>query len=301
MAVSIKRFLQARYDAGENIEVVKRLVSPLLSPSMKVLDIGPGTGDLIVHVLGESATRGLNVEAHVLDYLQSILDRFPSEVVKHLFNLHELADASNAMRQLPLDAGSFDLVCFTEVIEHITFPQTMISEIARILKPGGLFIITTPNIVCLGNRIATLFGTDKVFRSVGEEGFISTIEFNSYGHVAHYSPKSLMQLLSPWFAIATRTGACFKVPLLRFFQTGLARMLPNLANHVVLVARRNEVAETALRIVPCLLTGATELTLPDGRCLHPVPHNRVCYDCPYFHKDFLHSLHRRKKADYRPK
>lgn len=301
MAVSIKRFLQARYDAGENIEVVKRLVSPLLAPSMKVLDIGPGTGTLITHVLEESDARGLRVEAHVVDYLQSILDRFPSGVVKHLFNLHELADTQTEVRRLPLESGMFDMVFFTEVIEHITFPQVMMSEIARVLKPGGRLIITTPNIVCLGNRIATLFGTDKVFRKVGEEGFISNIEFNSFGHVAHYSPKSLMQLLSPWFSIEKRTGACFKIPALRFFQTQLAALLPNLSNHVVLVAARSASAETSLRIVPCMLTGATELTLPDGRCLHPVPHNRVCYDCPHFHKDFLHPLDRRKKASFRPR
>ena len=301
MLGSLKRWLQAKYDAGENIEVVKRLVSSLLRPSMKVVDIGPGRGELLGHVREESAARGLQVEAHAVDYLPSILERFPEDVRTHLFNLHELADTGTEVRRLPLETGQFDMAFFTEVIEHITFPQVMISEFARILKPGGLFVITTPNIMCLGNRIATLFGTAKVFRKVGEEGFVASIEFNSYGHVAHYSPKSLMQLLSPWFSIETRTGACFKLPVLRFFQTALAAMLPNLANHIVLVAKRNEAAETSLRIVPCMLTGVTELTLPDGRCLHPVPHNAICYGCPHFHKDFLHRWDRRKKPGYRPR
>ncbi|GEM_PF-1925947 len=301
MSGGLRRRLQAKYDAGENIEVVKRLLEPLLRPGMSIADIGPGTGELVSHIRTFARGRGIALELHVVDYLQSILDRFPDDVRKHLFNLHTLADTSEEIRRMPLGDGIFDVVAFTEVIEHITFPQIMISEIARVLKPGGLLVITTPNIFCLGNRLATLFGTDKLFRKVGEEGFVSTIEFNSFGHVAHYSPKSLIQLLEPWFEIEKRTGACFKLPGLRFFQTALARMFPNFANHVVLIARRRDISDTSLRIVPCLLTGATELTLPDGRCLHPVPHNGICYDCPHFHKDFLHRLDRRKKAAYRPK
>jgi SAM-dependent methyltransferase len=301
MLGKLKAALQAKYDAGENIEVVKRIVDTLLRPGMKIIDVGPGTGSLVRHVHESAKERGIDVELHVADYLPSILDSFPGDVVKHLIDLHQLADTSQGIRRVPLPDAAYDMVFFTEVIEHITFPQIMISEFARILKPGGRLVITTPNILCLGNRLATLLGTDKLFRKVGEEGFVATIEFHAYGHVAHYSPASLSQLLSPWFSIERRTGSCFKIPALRFWQTGLASMLPNLANHIVIVAAKRDIADSTLRIAPCALTGATELTLPDGRCLHPVPHNIVCYSCPHFHKDWLHPRDRRKKASYRPR
>ena len=301
MLGKIKAALQANYDAGENIEVVKRLVQPLLQPGMDIVDIGPGTGSLMHFVFDDARSRGIPLHVHVLDYLQSVLDRFPDDMHKHLFNLHELADTSQGIGRMPLPDATFDMVVFTEVIEHITFPQIMMSEFARILKPGGRLIITTPNIFCLGNRLATLFGTDKLFRTVGEEGFVSTIEYHSYGHVAHYSHASLAQLLSPWFTIERRTGSCFKVPVLRFWQTRLAAMFPKLANHIVLVAQKRNIADSSLQVADCALTGATELALPDGRCLHPVPHNVICYSCPQFHKDWLHPRDRRKKAGYRPR
>lgn len=48
---------------------------------------------------------------------------------------------------LPFKNNSFDLVTSLHVIEHIKHEQvtTFISEILRVLKPGGFFIIITPN------------------------------------------------------------------------------------------------------------------------------------------------------------
>ncbi|MDH7514990.1 MAG: class I SAM-dependent methyltransferase [Bacteroidota bacterium] len=300
MVRSLKAALQARYDAGENIEVVKRLVVPLVKDGMKVVDIGPGEGELVRYVADHASRYGLRIEIHAVDYLHSVLDRLPAGVRKHLFDLHGLAEEGSASNHLPFENGTFDLALFTEVIEHLTFPQVMVSELARILKPAGILVITTPNIFSLGNRLATLLGMDKLFRKVGEEGFVSTIEFNAFGHVAHYSPASLTGLLAPWFDVEKRTGSGFKVPVLRFFQAALARIFPNLANHIVLVARRKDIVETALRVVPCALTGAMESVLPDGRCLHPVPHRAVCHGCRHFHMDFLHPRDRRKKPSYKP-
>ncbi len=62
-----------------------------------------------------------------------------------------------AHRQKPVhyavtDAGrlgfadhSFDRVLCSEVIEHVLQPQFMLAEMARVLKPGGIALITTPN------------------------------------------------------------------------------------------------------------------------------------------------------------
>ncbi len=47
---------------------------------------------------------------------------------------------------LPFENASFDCVTCLEVIEHLIFPEKAISEISRVLKPGGHVIITVPNI-----------------------------------------------------------------------------------------------------------------------------------------------------------
>jgi len=46
---------------------------------------------------------------------------------------------------LPLDDHSFDLVVSFETLEHLANQQQMVDEIQRVLKPGGLLIISTPD------------------------------------------------------------------------------------------------------------------------------------------------------------
>ncbi len=48
-------------------------------------------------------------------------------------------------RHLPLQSGMIDLIVAFEVIEHIPDQEGLIQEIARVLRPGGLALISTPN------------------------------------------------------------------------------------------------------------------------------------------------------------
>lgn len=45
---------------------------------------------------------------------------------------------------LPLDDGAFDLVLCAETIEHVRDTQLLLSEIRRVLRPGGRLALTTP-------------------------------------------------------------------------------------------------------------------------------------------------------------
>jgi ubiquinone/menaquinone biosynthesis C-methylase UbiE len=47
--------------------------------------------------------------------------------------------------RLPLADASVDVVVFTEVIEHLLRPELAVWEIARVLKPGGVLVMTTNN------------------------------------------------------------------------------------------------------------------------------------------------------------
>lgn len=56
---------------------------------------------------------------------------------------------------MPFDDAEFDVVICTEVIEHTTAPRRAIYELARVVKPRGLLVLTTPNRVWhIGIRVA---------------------------------------------------------------------------------------------------------------------------------------------------
>ena len=51
------------------------------------------------------------------------------------------------------EAGSFDIVIFTEIIEHINQPMPVLRHIRSLLKPGGRLYVTTPNFNSLERRL----------------------------------------------------------------------------------------------------------------------------------------------------
>ena len=60
---------------------------------------------------------------------------------------------------LPIDSGTADVVLFGDVIEHMqNSPKPVLSEIFRILKPGGICLCSTPNAVRLTVRLKVLMG-----------------------------------------------------------------------------------------------------------------------------------------------
>lgn len=58
----------------------------------------------------------------------------------------------------PFEDNLFDAVIALELIEHLYDPDHFLEEVYRVLKPSGYFILSTPNLASIHNRIALLFG-----------------------------------------------------------------------------------------------------------------------------------------------
>ena len=58
---------------------------------------------------------------------------------------------------LPFKSSVMDGVNLTEVIEHIENQAQLIREMARVLKAGGVVVISTPNVLNIASRLRFLF------------------------------------------------------------------------------------------------------------------------------------------------
>ncbi len=105
-------------------------------PGGKILELGSGEGGLTYHLNQE----GYDVTASDLDPSNFRVDGV--ECLK--IDLEKKFDVPN---------NSYDCVISVEAIEHLEDHFSFIRECNRILKPGGLMIVTTPNILNMASRI----------------------------------------------------------------------------------------------------------------------------------------------------
>jgi 2-polyprenyl-6-hydroxyphenyl methylase/3-demethylubiquinone-9 3-methyltransferase len=61
---------------------------------------------------------------------------------------------------LPFADHSFDVVCCCDVLEHVDSPSAVIGEIARVLKPGGVFFFDTINRTLASKLVAIKLAQD---------------------------------------------------------------------------------------------------------------------------------------------
>lgn len=60
------------------------------------------------------------------------------------YGVYTLADVFADCHQLPFADGHFDSVICTQVLEHVAEPERVLCEAARVLRPGGVLLLTAP-------------------------------------------------------------------------------------------------------------------------------------------------------------
>jgi len=105
------------------------------------LDIGSGTGKLIHRIQQE-----YDVHSNACDYTDKFMEL--EDVKVDIVDLNEC--------KLPYPDNYFDLITFTEVAEHLENYHAIVREAHRILKPEGVLVMTTPNVLNLKSRLRFL-------------------------------------------------------------------------------------------------------------------------------------------------
>lgn len=162
---------------------LRYLLSDLRNVHGKVLDVGCGAGSVAKAVRRERP----DLEVFGCDLSESALalvGRSPEGV--HF----RLATAE----KLPFGDGEFDFVWIFDVLEHVEYPDRVLAEVARVLRPGGVFHIVLP-----------LEGQPwSLYRLVGS-GTRWTPKLRHGGHIQFFSANQ--------FQILARTSG---LPVVRF-------------------------------------------------------------------------------------
>lgn len=134
-----------RRDEGDFVFVVDRipLFRAAVGTGKRVVDLGCRSGALTRHFLEGNEVVGVDVDAAALAKAAEL----GVEPV--------LADVEEP---LPFDDASFDAVVAGELLEHLRFPDELVREIRRILRPRGVLVGSVPNAYRLQSRLRFLRG-----------------------------------------------------------------------------------------------------------------------------------------------
>lgn len=136
-----------------------------LKSSPRVLDIGAGEGAL--------STRLRQAGAVV-----SACDVLPEQFAVTGVDFRAISSDG----RLPFDDASFDAALAIEVLEHIDGHDRFFAEVARVLRPGGVVMFTTPNILSLKSRLR----------------FLLTGFFYSFGPLEPFTRDPVSQHIAPF-------------------------------------------------------------------------------------------------------
>lgn len=152
---------------------LKALIKISSDSKPKLLDIGGRKSHYTIGLNAKVTITDLPRETSVQQQLHlGINDEIMSETLERRSNIEQIV--FDNMEETSLPAHSFDIAVAVEVLEHVEKDEAFIQNVLRILKPGGVFFMTTPN----GDYLTTVTNPD---------------------HKRHYRRYELMQKLSQCF------------------------------------------------------------------------------------------------------
>jgi SAM-dependent methyltransferase len=144
-----------------------------------VLDVSIGWG-FVARVLARNGLSVVGVDS--TDISGDMWGRFEDADIP-------LVDVKIEEQDLPFPDDHFDIVYWGATIEHLhNSPRRPMVEMFRVLKPGGIFIIDTPNILSLKKRLLMLCG----------KSFMPSLRYvwNAPFHGEHHREYTLAEVVS---------------------------------------------------------------------------------------------------------
>ncbi|HLG71790.1 MAG TPA: class I SAM-dependent methyltransferase [Chloroflexota bacterium] len=223
MTVDEVRSAFRRSELQDRERLVLDIVRSNAPPSCRLLDVGCYVGHFLEHLRRCRPDMRLTGVDASMDHLAA------SRVV---FDL-DAAVSQTSVYQLAFADEAFDCVTFQEVIEHLDRPVDAVREINRVLRPGGLLVLSTPNAnggawrLILSSLKSRLTGGPG-YHAAGNAIYFESSPWNR--HIFAWTPTTLNTLLLV-------NG--FEYVAHRFFtENALERLLPQIAAGMVFITRK---------------------------------------------------------------
>jgi 2-polyprenyl-3-methyl-5-hydroxy-6-metoxy-1,4-benzoquinol methylase len=171
-----------------HLNIIRKFASFPARP--RLLDVGCALG-LMLHEASAASWEAIGVET--------------SEFAAHYAAVHTGCQVyTGTLQDAHFESESFDVVTLMDVIEHVPWPRALIAEVHRVLRPGGVVFLVTPNFASLFVR---LYGA-KAYGIGPEE------------HVTYFQPSTIRQLLQANGFTRIVTGSK------DFYAENLRRLMP---------------------------------------------------------------------------
>jgi len=160
-----------------------------LPPRSTILEVGCGDGSFTKELVKYSP------DVVAIDISESQIAENTKRFGGITFQQHDVAE------RFPFEAGAFDVIWCSEVLEHLFDPAFALREMHRILKPGGKLLVTVPYHGRLKNLLIALFNFDQHYTP-------------SNPHIRFYTTNTLTRIAREAGFSNIRTKTCgMNVPL----------------------------------------------------------------------------------------
>jgi len=204
------------------VRKVRRLFDQF-PPGSKILDVGCCDGWILSTLAGKH-------DVHGVDIGEELVRRAKENGLKA--RVHDVATAP-----LPYKDGEFDVVFSGETIEHQVDTDWFLSELNRVLKPGGTLVLTLPNV--------------RTLVSIGMMIFMGLPpKFSARYRASHFRDFTLkvgkIAIENHGFEILKITGSDIHLPVFGYTLSPVAALFPSWAETIIYLAVKRARSEYAM-------------------------------------------------------
>ena len=200
---------------------------------LTVLDAGCGDGINLIGLHDLAGQQGLDINLFGLDYNPVRLAR-AQQVAAHA----RLQQGS--LYFLPFASDSVDVVLCNHVLEHVPDASTALTELARVLRPGGMLIVGVPNEGCLMGRARNGFVQRWIGGATDHVHFFTTQTLTDALHRAGLRVGRL-ERETFFFPCSYMNACCNEFAVGHWLMAVLRTLMPSQAGGLIVAAEKPEV------------------------------------------------------------